>query len=181
VTRLSAKEEQALLAVARDGLEAAVTGRPAKPTPEETEGVLAEELACFITLYEHGQLRGCIGMLEPTGSLAENTRAMAHGAALRDPRFAPVTQEELTAIELSVSVLSPARPLRSPEDWQLGRDGLIVSRGPKRGVLLPQVAVDRGWDFETFIAQTCRKAGLAADAWRDPETVVEVFSGTVYK
>jgi AmmeMemoRadiSam system protein A len=178
---LSEPESHALLAVARDGLEAAVTGRPRTPIAGEDAGALARDAACFVTLYERGQLRGCIGTLEPIASLAESTREMAKGAALRDPRFRPVTPDELPEIHLSVSVLSEPRPLSSPDDFQLGRDGLIVSRGQRRGVLLPQVAAERGWDFYTFVAQTCVKAGLPSDAWKDPDTKIEIFSGTVYK
>ncbi len=177
---LTDDERKALLAATRDGLEAAVTGRPKTPVPGERDGLLGQERACFVTLYEHGQLRGCIGTLEPIAPLAESAREMARGAALRDPRFRPVTPDELPEIELSVSVLSPPRRLTSPDDFELGRDGLIVSRGTHRGVLLPQVAAERGWDFPTFVAQTCVKAGLPPDAWRDPETTVEIFSGTVY-
>lgn len=170
-----------MLAVARDGLEAAVTGRSPRFHPQEREGPLAEDLACFVTLYQGGALRGCIGMLAPNGSLAESTRAMALGAALRDPRFPAVTPDELASLELSVSVLSPPRPLTDVSEWKLGRDGLIVSQGARRGVLLPQVAAERGWDYETFVSHTCIKAGLAPDAHLDPETRVEVFSAEVYR
>jgi AmmeMemoRadiSam system protein A len=180
-THLDEAEAAVLLRVARDGLEAAVRGRPPTPIDGERTGKLREPGACFVTLHERGQLRGCIGALEPFGTLAEVTRAMAEGAALRDPRFRPVEPSELDAIDLSVSVLTPARPLRDASEWQLGRDGLIVSRGMRRGVLLPQVASDHGWDFETFLGQTCVKAGLPPDAWRDPDTRVEVFSAEVYE
>ncbi len=178
---LNESESRALLAVARDGLEAAVIGRPKTPIAGEDAGALAREGACFVTLYEHGQLRGCIGTLEPIASLAESTREMAKGAALRDPRFRPVTPDELPEIALSVSVLSAPRPLRSPDQFVLGRDGLIISRGMRRGVLLPQVAAERGWDLPTFLAQTCVKAGLPPHAWKDPDTQVEIFSGVVYE
>lgn len=177
---LTEQEQSTLVAVARDGLEVAVTGRAPAVIPGEDAGALGQSLSCFITLYRRGELRGCIGLLEPTASLAEHARDMARGAALRDPRFPPVSSDELDEITLTVSVLSPPRPLTAPEDWELGRDGLIVSRGPRRGVLLPQVAADRGWDFPTFVSHTCVKAGLDPQAWQDPDTVVEVFSGTVY-
>ncbi len=178
---LTRDEQQTLLAVARDGLEVAVSGRAPREVPGERTGHLAEPGACFVTLESPEGLRGCIGTLEPRGALAEVTRAMAEGAALRDPRFAPVEPGELGALHLSVTVLTPARPLSRATDWRFGRDGLVVGRGAQRGVLLPQVAKENGWDLETFLAHTCKKAGLPADAWRDPDTTIDVFGAEVYE
>lgn len=178
---LTPDDQAILLAVAKDGLEAAVLGRSVEPVPGEGVGTLGEPLACFVTLHEDGRLRGCVGMLEPVDTLTNNTRDMARSAALHDPRFPAVAPEELPRIDLSVSVLSPPRPLGAPEDFEVGRDGLIVSRGERRGVLLPQVAAERNWDLPTFLSQTCVKAGLPPNAWQDPDTRVEAFSAAVYR
>lgn len=177
---LSNDERQELLRVARDGLESAVEGRPADVTAAEQAGHLAEPGACFVTLYERGELRGCIGGLEAKMPLAQCVRAMAEAAALRDPRFHPVAPAELSQIDLSLSVLTPLRRIDDPAQLQPGVHGLVVSRGDARGVLLPQVAAERDWDRETFLAQTCRKAGLPEDAWRDPSTTLEVFTAEVF-
>jgi AmmeMemoRadiSam system protein A len=149
--------------------------------PGELDGRLAEPGACFVTLKSPLGLRGCIGTLEAREALGRVARAMAEGAALRDPRFPPVTVDELRYLALSVTVLMPARPFGHPSDWKLGRDGLVIGRGPQRGVLLPQVAEENGWDLETFLAHTCQKAGLPPDAWRSPDTTIEVFGAEVYE
>ena len=165
-----------LLAAARDGLEAAVARRPSQVRSFEKQDVLARPGAAFVTLYDahDGALRGCIGGLEPVRPLAETVRSMAAAAALRDPRFPRVVPEELPHLRISLSVLTPPKPAR-PEDIQVGRHGIVVQRGHARGVLLPQVAVEQGWDEKTFLEQTCLKAGLTKDAWRDPETRIEAF------
>ena len=177
---LSGTERVALLRVARDGLEAAVLGRAPVRLPEEARGRLVEPRACFVTLRIASDLRGCIGALEARLPLAEHVRVMAGAAALRDPRFAPVEAEELSRIALSLSVLTPARRVHGPDDIRVGAHGLVVSHGACRGVLLPQVAVEHGWDAPTFLAQTCGKAGLPRDAWREVETAIEVFSAEVF-
>ena len=179
-TYLTPEERQELLRVARDGLEAAVAGRPPDVHPAERTGHLAEPGACFVTLYEGGELRGCIGGLEARMPLSDCVRAMAEAAALRDPRFHPVAPAELPGIDLSLSVLTPLRRIDDPRHLEPGVHGLVVSRGHARGVLLPQVAAERDWDRETFLAQTCRKAGLPEDAWRDPATTLEVFTAEVF-
>ncbi len=178
---LGPDERRALLRVARDGLEAAVLGRPPEPVPGELAGHLGAPGACFVTLVEGGELRGCIGGLEASEPLSQAARAMAAAAALRDPRFRPVQPAELPRVELSLSVLTPLRRLVDPAELEVGRHGLVVTRGGHRGVLLPQVAVEHGWDRAAFLARTCQKAGLPLDAWRDPETVLEVFSAEVVR
>jgi len=178
--RLSDAERRTVLRIAEDALEAAVTHRPPRPVQGEAEGHLGEPGACFVTLYEHGDLRGCIGSLVPTAPLGQVVRAMTEAAALRDPRFRPVSPPELPGLSLSLSVLTPMRRIDDPREVQVGLHGLVVSRGDRRGVLLPQVAVERGWDRETFLEQTCIKASLPIDAWQDPETTLEVFSAEVF-
>lgn len=177
---LTEGERRILLAAARDGVEAAVEGRSPRRLAGEDEGRLGAPGACFVTLHGDGELRGCIGGLAAHLPLAEHVRAMAESAALRDPRFPPLQPGELPRTRLSLSVLTPVRPLDDIADLRLGRDGLVVSRGFARGVLLPQVAVQHDWSRETFLAHTCRKAGLPPGAWKDPETTVEVFSAEVF-
>jgi AmmeMemoRadiSam system protein A len=167
-TRLGTSDRAALLRLARRAVEAAVRGEAGPDVAGEAPGgVLAAPGAAFVTLHLHGQLRGCIGTVTPRGEpLAQNVVAMARAAALEDPRFPPLRLEELAAIELESSVLGPLVPVEDPGEVVVGRDGLLVEEGFRRGLLLPQVPVEWGWSRETFLAQTCVKAGLPADAWR---------------
>ena len=177
---LAAAERTVLLRAARDGLETAVLSRSPAVLPEERTGRLVEPRACFVTLRIAGDLRGCVGALEARLPLAQHVREMAGAAALRDPRFPPVVAGELVHITLSLSVLTPARRVRGPGEVRVGVHGLVVSRGAARGVLLPQVAAEHGWDAPTFLAHTCAKAGLHPDAWCEPDTEIAVFSAEVF-
>jgi len=154
---------------------------PAAPELSEPRGV-------FTTLYlredDAGalgelQLRGCVGYAVPVAPLYRAVAETARAAAFDDSRFAPVSREEECRLEISLSVLSRLFPVR-PEAVEIGRHGLLISEGLRRGLLLPQVPVEHGWDRETFLQQTCRKAGLPPDAWRRTATieafVAEVFS-----
>jgi AmmeMemoRadiSam system protein A len=176
---VDAKDRATLLKVARNALEACVGMATEREVPDERHGVLARPGACFVTLYRDGQLRGCIGMLEAREPLHRAIRLMTTAAALRDPRFAPVSPAEVSEIRLSLSILTPSKPIR-PEQVEVGRDGLVISRGAARGVLLPQVATEQRWNAETFLAHTCLKAGLPRDAWKDPNTTIEAFSAEVF-
>src|SRR5262249_58523179 len=122
----------------------------------------------------------CIGTFEPRTSLWRTVHEMAMAAATRDPRFEPVSPSELGALDIEVSVLSPPRRVHDPSDIEIGRHGLEVRRGSARGLLLPQVATDHSLDRESFLGETCRKAGLAADAWRQPGTEIHVFEADVF-
>jgi AmmeMemoRadiSam system protein A len=168
VTRLGPAERTTLLRLARRAVEAAVRGVPAPdPAREGVEGALVAPGAAFVTLRLAGQLRGCIGTVTPRGEpLASNVVAMARAAALEDPRFSPLRPEEVEALELEISVLGPLVPVHDPTEIVVGRDGLLVEEGFHRGLLLPQVPVEWGWNLETFLAQACAKAGLPGDAWR---------------
>ena len=129
----------------------------------------------FATLERAGELRGCIGFLSPETNLDEVVKRAVVAAAVEDPRFPRVTADEVPELRIRLSLLTPPVPLESPADLQIGRDGLIVERGGARGLLLPRVASERGWDPERFLAETCRKAGLPPDAFRDPRTRVLRF------
>jgi hypothetical protein len=129
-------------------------------------GSLARPAAAFVTLRKGEHLRGCIGHLEPDRPLAAVVARAAVAAAFEDPRFPPVTSGELDDLSIEISVLGPLAPVPDPSTIEVGRHGLIVRSGWRRGLLLPQVAPEWGWTREEFLAQTCLKAGLPADAWR---------------
>jgi len=176
---LDADARRALIAVAREAVAAVAAGRePAAPAPPSPE--LQDPGAAFVTLRRDGDLRGCIGHLAPGQPLWRSVQEMAAAAASRDDRFEPVPIDEVPDMRIEISVLSPRRRVAGPGDVRVGRDGLYVSRGTLSGLLLPQVAPDHGWTAEEFLSQTCRKAGLPLDAWRDPTTVIEAFTAEVF-
>jgi AmmeMemoRadiSam system protein A len=162
-TKCSADERVTLLALARDALVAAVRGQP--PPAAVGPLVFDQHAGAFVTLKSAGDLRGCIGQVEPR-RLADIVVHCAGAAALEDPRFPPVSDVELVRIHIELSVLGPLTPLADPTQLEPGRHGLVVSSLGRRGLLLPQVATEWGWTPEEFIGQTCRKAGLPVDAWR---------------
>ena len=176
---LTAVEREHLLHIARSAVREAVHGRPLPPLGDLSAALLAPRGA-FVTLTRHGELRGCIGQVQPHSPLAEAVQQMAVAAALRDPRFQPVLPKELPEVEVEISALGPPQRIHRPEQIRVGRHGLIVHHPDGQGLLLPQVAVERGWDRETFLAQTCRKAGLPGDAWKKPQTEIHTFSAEVF-
>lgn len=173
MTPLPAADRAALLGIARGAILARLGGAPPPAVP--ATGRLAERCGAFVTLHVDGDLRGCIGNLLPATPLAATVADMAVAAASDDPRFPPLSTEELPRLRVSVSVLGPRRPLPDPRTVQVGTEGLLVRRGWHRGVLLPKVATEQGWDAETFLKHVCLKAGLPARAWEEPGTELEVF------
>jgi len=167
----------ALLFLARDAIESAVRGNDARTRPaRRTESSLfRERRGAFVTLEIAGALRGCIGRIEPDAPLSEMLPAVAVLSATRDPRFPPVTAGELAALHIEISLLTPPTRIADPAAIRIGRHGLIVSARGHRGLLLPQVAVEYGWTVGEFLAQTCIKASLPRDAWREPDTELHVF------
>jgi len=170
----------ALLAVARRALETHF-GSEAAPRSPEVNG-LSERRGAFVTLRSGGELRGCIGHIADDLPLRDVVARMAVAAATEDPRFSPLGLAELPGVRIEISVLTPPQPLRHRDVTQIvpGRDGLVVQRGDRQGLLLPQVATEYEWDAEAFLAATCRKAGFATDAWRDPQTDILVFRAEVF-
>lgn len=168
-----------LKALAREAVAAAASGA-ALPLPPE-EGLLSETRAVFVSLHGPGHsLRGCIGNVRPILPLGAAVVSMAAAAATRDPRFGPVRPEELDELEVELSVLSPFLPVSELTEVEPGRHGLIVRGRGRSGLLLPQVAVELGWDAAGFLAATCRKAGLPETAWQDEDVQVERFEAEVF-
>lgn len=172
--RLGAAARTLLPALARAALEAAVTGRPAPPArraardlglawPPEAD----QARGVFVTLKMRGRLRGCIGMIEGVEPLADAVIAQALAAAFRDPRFEPLTADELPDVDLEVSVLTPPRPVAGWREIEVPRHGVLLAKSGRRAVFLPQVAAEMGWDRDTTLSQLCLKAGLPPDAWRE--------------
>jgi AmmeMemoRadiSam system protein A len=179
---LNETQRSQLLRIARESIAAALTGgRPPQPDPASLDAELRQPSGVFVTLNDRqGDLRGCIGSIQPIAPLYEAVASSAASAAFRDPRFPPVAPEELESLHLEISVMSPIVPVENVDEIEVGRDGLIIRRGSRAGLLLPQVATEYGWDRETFLRQTCHKAGLPADAWRQPGTTIEKFSAEVF-
>ena len=176
---LGGEERALLLRVARSAIEAHLRG--ADHAPPEARGALAEPRGAFVTLRRRAdeELRGCVGLLRSERSLLETVSAMAVAAASEDGRFPPVTLAELSGLAIEISALGPMRPIR-PEQVEVGRHGLLLSLGRRRGVLLPQVPLEHGWDRETFLKHTCWKAGLPDDAWRDPAAELLGFTAIFF-
>lgn len=175
---LCSEDRRTLLELARNAIAAAVCHARLPDMPLVT-GELARPAGAFVTLQLQGQLRGCIGQVEPIWPLAETVAHCAIAAACEDPRFQPVNPEEVAELEIEISILSALEPIR-PEAIEVGRHGLLVARGGLRGVLLPQVAAERHWSRERFLQETCRKAGLEPAAWKGPDTRLLAFSSEVF-
>ncbi len=173
MTPLSATDRAALLGVARGAILAHLGVTSAPPLP--ASGPLAEPRGAFVTVYVSRELRGCIGTFRPQSSLASTVARMAVAAASDDPRFPPLRPAEIADLGVAVSVLDPPRAIADPRTVELGKQGLLVSRGLHRGTLLPKVAVEHGWGAEEFLKHTCLKAGLPPHAWEEPDVTVEVF------
>jgi AmmeMemoRadiSam system protein A len=170
---LSKEDRKAILELARQGvLHAVCHERPLSTFP--TSGIFAERRGLFVTLHVAKRLRGCIGMVEGSATLGETLARCAADAALHDPRFSRMLAEEMDALEIEVSLLSPIEPIQ-PEAVEIGIHGLLVERGTRRGLLLPQVAVEHRLGREQFLAETCTKAGLPRDAWKEAETKLYGF------
>jgi AmmeMemoRadiSam system protein A len=170
------EEHTLLLRLAHDSISSALQHREISldsPTPH-----LAEPRGVFTSLHVRGKLRGCVGYILPTSSVFRAVAETARAAAFNDNRFPPVTIEESLHLEIELSILSPAQPI-PPEEIVVGLHGLLISWHGRRGLLLPQVPVERGWDRKTFLEQTCRKAGLPQDAWQKGATI-EAFTAEVF-
>jgi AmmeMemoRadiSam system protein A len=178
---LGPAEKDELFRIARGAVERAVRDRKMMDYPGSKLEALNRERGAFVTLKIKGELRGCIGYVSPIKPLALTVRDVAASAAVEDTRFKPVPVQELAALEYEISVLSPMRRVLDVKDIKVGRDGLVMLQGRYEGLLLPQVPVEQGWDRTTFLNQTCAKAGLPEDCWRDERTDVFSFTALVLR
>jgi AmmeMemoRadiSam system protein A len=175
-------QRQTLLAIARDTVEAVVTGKPV-PEPESDDPELNANCGCFVTLKNRGQLRGCIGQFTSERPLIELVVDMAKASATSDPRFLgnPIRARELDELDIEISVLSPLQRTDDPMSLRLGVDGIYIKKGRASGCFLPQVAEETGWSKKEFLSYCCaHKAGLPSDAWKEPETEVYLFTAEVF-
>jgi AmmeMemoRadiSam system protein A len=175
-------QKQTLLKIAHDTVEAVIKGKPAK-APQSDDPELNAPCGCFVTLKNHGRLRGCIGNFISDSPLIELVAEMAKASATSDPRFFAdrISAGELDQLDVEISVLSPLQKTSEPLNLQLGIDGIYIKKGRASGCFLPQVATETGWSKEEFLSYCCsHKAGLAPDAWKDPETEVYLFTADVF-
>lgn len=175
---LGKEHQQTLLEIARRTIETGVTGGdkvyPAFDTP-----IFKEKRGVFVTLHKDDNLRGCIGYPLPIKPLLEAVVDNAVSAALEDPRFPPVGPDEVDGLEIEISILSVPQEVSGPDQVEVGRDGIIISKGFARGLLLPQVPVEQGWSRDEFLSYGCQKAGLPADEWKKG-VKIETFQASVF-
>ncbi|MEW5768338.1 MAG: AmmeMemoRadiSam system protein B [bacterium] len=171
--------QEDLLKLARHTIETYV--REGQMPPFEAKGnqELLEHRGAFVTIHKHGQLRGCIGYIEPIYPLYKAIMQAAVSAATRDHRFPPLSPDELSEIDLEISILTPPKRISDVNEIKVGRDGLIMKKGHYQGLLLPQVATEYNWDRETFLEHTCLKAGLPKDSWKDKGVEIYTFMAQV--
>jgi AmmeMemoRadiSam system protein A len=165
-----------LLRLAHESILSALEGRGLSLDPPTSH--LAEPRGAFTSLYRQGQLRGCVGYVLAVSPVYRAVADTARAAAFEDTRFYPVTLDEARDLKVELSILSPPQPIK-PEEVEIGRHGLLISMAGYRGLLLPQVPLEHHWDRETFLEQTCRKAGLPSDAWRK-QAKIEGFTAEIF-
>lgn len=184
---LSEEQGQFLVKLAREAITVYLKERRVIPIPEHTDPVMKENMGVFVTLNKENCLRGCIGYPEPVMPLINAVIDAAISAAVRDPRFNCVEIGELDSIDLELSVLTKPEliEVEDPTEYLdhiiIGEDGLIIERGPNRGLLLPQVATDWGWGKEEFLSNTCNKAGLNPDCWLNDDVKIYKFSSEIFE
>jgi AmmeMemoRadiSam system protein A len=179
--QLTDEQKKTLLNLARAVVESKVAGKSA-PAEKSDDPVLKTPCGCFVTLHVDGHLRGCIGTFQAAQPILDTVREMAE-AALQDPRFLnqPLRKTDLPRLQIEISVLSPLEKTADPLSLELGKHGIYIRRGYASGCFLPQVATETGWTKEEFLAYCCsHKAGLPADAWKDPKTDVYLFTAEVF-
>ena len=177
-------ERIALLKMARSSIEYVFKNRKATPATEfstEAKGSMLKKMGCFVTLNLDGDLRGCIGEIEPYRPLYQAVTGRAVDAAFRDPRFPQLSPSELSRVEIEISALTPAHPVASYRDIVIGRHGMTIEKDGRSAVFLPQVAPEQGWDLAETLTHLSRKAGLPADAWKSPDAKFTVFEAVVFR
>ncbi len=176
---LTDKEKETLLDIAKNAIAAKIKNKD-MPELNINSETIREKRGAFVTLKKHGQLRGCIGYIKAYKPLWETVRDMAIAAAFHDPRFPSLKSDELNHLSFEISVLSPLKRIKDINEIEVGKHGLYIVRGYKSGLLLPQVAIEYEWDRETFLKETCHKAGLPPQAWKDAETEIYIFSADYF-
>ena len=175
---LNEQEKKTLHDIAKAVVESKTRGKSI-PEFKLDSPALKENRGAFVTIKSKGQLRGCIGYIEAFKPLYETITEMAIAAATQDPRFPPLSQEEIKDIDIEISVLTPLAKINNPEEIEVGKHGIVVSKGFYSGLLLPQVATEYGWDRVTFLEHTCQKAGLSQNAWKG-DVEIYIFSADVF-
>lgn len=175
---LTAADADVLLKIAREAINHVVKGQEYTPAPRE-EKKLNDKAGCFVTIKQNGQLRGCIGNFQSKQPLYSEVAQMAVASATQDPRFPAMDQSELDDFNLELTVLSPLKKIDNLDEIEIGVHGLYIEKGYNRGVLLPQVATEHGWDRDLFLRQTCIKAGLKESDWQHEDTDIYIFSGQI--
>ncbi len=176
---LNKQEKKYLLQIARETIKAKLFDLPL-PKPEPIGENLKVKSGAFVTINKHGHLRGCIGYIAGFKPLYEAIPELAISAAFNDPRFPPLQKDEFEHLEIEISVLTPLEEIKDINEIEVGKHGLMVEQGFYQGLLLPQVATEYGWDKETFLQETCLKAGLPAHCWQDPATKIFKFSAIIF-
>ncbi|MBZ5552872.1 MAG: AmmeMemoRadiSam system protein A [Acidobacteriia bacterium] len=178
--KLSNEDQAFLLRLARKTISDHLHNQPLSPPEPLPVGPLLEKCGAFVTLTQHNELRGCIGYTAALKPLFETVMDCAISAATRDPRFVPLKAEDLARTHIEISVLSPMFEVKDVNEIEAGKHGLMISRGNRRGLLLPQVATEYNLNREKFLDQTCMKAGLPPKSWKEPGTRIEAFTAFVF-
>jgi AmmeMemoRadiSam system protein A len=176
---LTDDEKRILHEIARAAIRAKLQGISLQEPTPATE-TLQEKRGAFVSLHRHGSLRGCIGYIRAEKPLCRAVQEMALAAAFQDPRFEPLSAQEVDDLDIEISVLTPLQQIADSNEIEIGRHGLMLINGYNSGLLLPQVATQYGWNRETFLEHTCMKAGLPADAWKNKNTKIFIFSADVF-
>jgi len=176
---LTAEEKETLHKIARDAIECKIKDRELPHVHFDSQ-LLNENRGAFVSLHRRGSLRGCIGFIQAVKPLHTTIKDMAEAAAFHDPRFEPLQENELDDLEIEISVLTPMKEISNTDEIEVGRHGLMITKGYASGLLLPQVATEYEWDRETFLEHTCTKAGLHTSAWKDKDTKIYLFTADVF-
>jgi len=176
---LTEEEKKILRQIAQFSIEGRLKGQK-PPRIEKLTDHLKEKRGAFVSLHKHGQLRGCIGQIQPSNPLHQTVEEMALAAAFSDPRFDSLRENELQDLELEISVLTPLQRVKDVKEIEVGKHGLYIKKGFFSGLLLPQVATEYNWDRTTFLEETCRKAGLPRHAWKEKDTEIYLFSADIF-
>ena len=176
---LTKQDKDLLLRIARESIESEFAGGE-MPRFKIESSALEKKMGAFVTLKKQGRLRGCIGLIEGKKPLYETVEEMAQTAAFKDPRFRPVKEDEFKELDIEISALTPLRQIEDVNEIEVGRHGIYIVKGFHSGLLLPQVATEYNWDRNTFLRETCAKAGLPPNAWKDGDAKIFIFSASVF-